>query len=140
MKHLLLAACLTLPLPALAQEETPESGDMSQGFSLMEEGAKLLFRGIMGEMEPRIEDFSGMARELEPALEMFAQEMGPALFDLMQRLDSVRYYEAPELLPNGDIILRRKPDAPEDLPDDRSDDLPDENGDEPDPPEGAIDL
>jgi hypothetical protein len=38
--------------------------------------------------------------------------MGPAFLDLIQTLDSVRYYERPEILPNGDIIIRRSPDAP----------------------------
>lgn len=109
MKHILLAACLALPAPVIAQEE----GEIEEGFSLMEEGAKLLFRGIMSEMEPSIDDFTGMAQELEPALEMLASEMGPALMELIQTLDSVRYYERPEILPNGDIIIRRSPDAPE---------------------------
>lgn len=108
MKHLILAACLALPVPAIAQEE----GEIEEGFSLMEEGARLLFRGIMDEMEPAIDDFAGMAGELEPALEMLASEMGPALMELIQTLDSVRYYEAPEILPNGDIIIRRSTDAP----------------------------
>ena len=109
MKHIVLATCLALPAPLFAQEE----GEIEEGFSLMEEGAKLLFRGIMTEMEPAIDDFSGLAGELEPALEMLASEMGPALLELVQTLDSVRYYEAPEILPNGDIIIRRSPDAPE---------------------------
>ncbi|MDA9208549.1 hypothetical protein N9O61_06685 [Octadecabacter sp.] len=112
MKHILiLTTALLLPLPALA--ENTEAGEIDEGFSLMEEGAKLLFRGIMSEMEPTIEDFSGLATELEPALEMLATEMGPALVELFKTLDSVRYYEQPEILPNGDIIIRRSPDAPE---------------------------
>lgn len=112
MKHIILAACLALPLPAIAQED----GEIEDGFSLMEQGAKLLFRGIMSEMEPAIDDFAGLAGELEPALEMLASEMGPALLEMIQTLDSVRYYEAPEILPNGDIIIRRSPDAPEYAP------------------------
>lgn len=109
MKHIVLAACLCVPIPALAQDE----GEIEEGFSLMEEGAKLLFRGILTEIEPAIDDFTGLALDLEPALEMLATDMGPALLDLMQTLDSVRYYETPEILPNGDIIIRRSPDAPE---------------------------
>lgn len=112
MKHIILAACLALPMPALAQDE----GEMSEGFSLMEEGARLLFRGIMNEMEPAIEDFGALAQELEPALDMLASEMGPAMLELFKTLDSVRYYEAPEVLPNGDIIIRRSPDAPDYVP------------------------
>ena len=108
MKHFIFAALIALPMPLLAQEE----GEIEEGFSLMEEGAKLLFRGIMSEMEPAIDDFTGLATELEPALELLATEMGPALMELIQTLDSVRYYEGPEILPNGDIIIRRSPDAP----------------------------
>lgn len=109
MKHILLATCLALPLPAFAQD------DVEEGFSLMEEGAKLLFRGLMSEMEPALEDF---AQELEPALDLFANEMGPAFLKLMQTIDSVSNYQAPEVLPNGDILIRRRPNAPEYTPQD----------------------
>ncbi|MCF2905477.1 hypothetical protein L0666_10790 [Octadecabacter sp. CECT 8868] len=112
MKHFLIAVCLCLPLPAFAEDE----GELEEGFSLMEEGAKLLFRGLMNEVEPTLDEFSDLAGELEPALEMLASEMGPALLELVQTLDSVRFYDRPEVLPNGDIIIRRKPDAPEYTP------------------------
>lgn len=109
MKQILFAACVALtPVPALAEDE-PE---IAEGFSLMEEGARLMFRGIMREMEPTLEGFEDMAQEIQPALEMLASEMGPALMELMGKLDNLRHYEAPEILPNGDIIIRRSPDAP----------------------------
>ena len=112
MKQIVVAGLLALtPLTVTAQSDTPE-GEIGEGFSLMEEGARLMFRGIMREMEPAIEDFEGMAKEIQPALEMLASEMGPALMELMRKLDNVRYYEAPEVLPNGDIIIRRREDAP----------------------------
>ena len=108
MKQVIAAAAIALTVtpvtPALAEDD---------GISLMEEGAKLLFRGLLSEVEPAIDEFSGLASELEPALELFATEFGPALYEMIQTLDSVRYYEAPEILPNGDIIIRRSPDAPE---------------------------
>ena len=116
MKHIILAALLSVPLPALSQEGAPDGGEIEEGFSLMEEGAKLLFRGLLSEVEPAIDEFSGLASELEPALELFATEFGPALYEMIQTLDSVRYYEAPEILPNGDIIIRRSPDAPDYAP------------------------
>ncbi|SLN39584.1 hypothetical protein [Pseudooctadecabacter jejudonensis] len=117
MKHVILSACLVLSVNALPlSAQTQEEGGIEEGFSLMEEGAKLLFRGLMSEMEPAIDEFSDMAQELEPALELLATEMGPALMELVRTLDSVRYYEAPEILPNGDIIIRRSPDAPEFTP------------------------
>lgn len=116
MRHALaLTLTLGLALPALAQEGT-EQDPVDEGFSLMQEGARLLFRGLMDEMQPAIDDFTGMAEELAPALQMLADEMGPALIALMGQIDSIRHYEAPEILPNGDIILRRKPDAPPYVP------------------------
>ncbi|NUB43960.1 AAA+ family ATPase [Fertoebacter nigrum] len=101
MKHLIapLALCLMLT-PLHAQEAAPE-GDVDQGFSLMEEGAKLLLRGLMENMEPALDDMGQALTELEPALR-----------ELMVMIGDLRNYEAPEKLPNGDIIIRRKPDAP----------------------------
>lgn len=130
MKHFILIASLALPLPALAQEAppdetSPQTGEVREGFSLMEEGAKLMFRGMMSEMAPTLDQFGSMAQELGPAFELLATEMGPALMELMRHLDSVRYYQAPEILPNGDILIRRSPDAPEYVPPE-SDALPDD--------------
>jgi len=112
MKHFALACALALtPLPALTQEPEPEP-DIGEGFSLMEEGARLMFRGLLREMEPTIDEFSGMADDMGPMFEMMATEMGPALMDLMRQVDSLRHYAPPEILPNGDIIIRRREDAP----------------------------
>jgi hypothetical protein len=83
------------------------------GFSLMEEGAKLFFEGIMREMEPALEELEGLARDMEPALREFAQEMGPALRGLLDDVEDWSSYHPPEMLPNGDIILRKK--SPEEL-------------------------
>lgn len=85
---------------------------------LMEEGAKLFFRGLMDEMEPALRELEGLAQDLEPALRSFADEMGPALRDLMEQVDDWSAFEPPVVLPNGDILLRRKPDpaAPDALP------------------------
>lgn len=120
MKQILLATALAFSVtPALAQgEDAPldDGAEIEDGFNLMEEGARLMFRGLMNELEPALDDFEEMARDLEPRFEMLADEMGPALMELFQTLDSVRYYDAPEILPNGDIIIRRSPDAPEYAP------------------------
>ncbi|MGJ8603851.1 MAG: hypothetical protein ACSHXH_06950 [Marivita sp.] len=89
-----------------------------RGTRLMEEGAKLFFRGLMDEMEPALRELEGLAQDLEPALRSFADEMGPALRDLMEQVDDWSAFEPPVVLPNGDILLRRKPDsaAPDALP------------------------
>ena len=60
----------TLPLHAQEAEE-------EDGFSLMEEGAKLFFRGIMEEMEPALDDLQGLADEMQPALAGLRAADGP---------------------------------------------------------------
>ena len=130
---------LAAPLLALALAAGPATAQEAEddGFNLMEEGARLFFRGLMSEVEPTIEDFRGLAEELEPALRQFSEEMGRSFALLLDRIDDIRYYEAPVILPNGDILIRRKPDAPpfERVPDGEPDGLEDEPGDG-----GEIDL
>jgi len=83
----------------------------------MEEGARILLRGLLSEMDPAMEELRDFAEEIGPSMQLFAEEMGPALAELISRVDDLTHYSAPEFLPNGDIIIRRKPDAPEYLPD-----------------------
>ena len=105
MRHLVLPVALisALSLPISAQEAGEDDG-----LSLMEEGARLFFRGIIEEMEPAMDDLLGLAEEMQPALRDFVKEMGPALADLVDKVDDWTAYHPPEILPNGDIILRRK--------------------------------
>ena len=112
MKQILLTAALVLPLTALPPQAQEADGDVQEGFSLMEEGAKLFLRGLLDEVEPALEEMENFAGEVEPALRDFAEEMGPALAELMSVIDEIGNYEAPEVLPNGDIIIRRREDAP----------------------------
>lgn len=48
----------------------------------------------------------------EGLLEQFMDEMGPALNEMQGLIEDWSNYAAPEILPNGDIIIRRKPNAP----------------------------
>lgn len=107
MRAALLAVCLAAA-PAAAQESAPETSEEEDGLSLMEEGARLFFRGIMSELDPALRELEGLTRELEPAVRDFAREMGPALRDLLGRVEDWSAYHPPEMLPNGDIIMRRK--------------------------------
>ncbi len=114
-----LAVSLAPALPALAEEEGAEleqEAELEQGVDLLQEGAKLLLRGLLQEIEPRLDELGAladeMAREIEPALRGLSEEMGPALAELLARIDSIRHYEAPEILENGDIVIRRRADAP----------------------------
>lgn len=104
----LTAALWLAALPLQAQET--ESDD---GFSMMERGAQLFFEGIMREMEPALDDLKGLADEIEPKMREFAEQMGPALADLLAQIEDLNAYHPPEMLPNGDIIMRKK--TPEEM-------------------------
>ena len=57
-------------------------------------------------------------RGMRMMVEGLAQEMAPAMDQLRDLTDRLDAYEAPEVLPNGDIIIRRKtPLSPEEAPD-----------------------
>ena len=58
-----------------------------------------------------------LAEDLGPELQDFVSEMGPALRGVLQRVEDWSAYHPPEMLPNGDIIMRRKdPLEPEETP------------------------
>lgn len=97
-----------VPAPEAVPEsptETPPGGEIGTGSDLVEQGMKLLFRGILNEMGTSLD-------EMQEGLEDAAKDLGPALRQLLALIDDVKNYEAPERLPNGDVILRRKPGAP----------------------------
>ena len=77
--------------------------DTSRGAALVEEGMKLLFQSMLDEMKPALE-------EMGPKL----QELGPHLRKLTDSIPDFSSYEMPEVLPNGDILIRKKRPAPED--------------------------
>lgn len=112
---LLLLMLATPPLQAqddispVAPSEEGRSAD--EGLSLMERGARMFLDGMRREMEPALQDMADMLATMGPAMQEFLREMGPAMTDLLGRIDDLSVYDAPELLPNGDIIIRRKPDA-----------------------------
>ncbi|MFU8835131.1 hypothetical protein [Roseovarius autotrophicus] len=109
MKRLALILALTLPAaPAPAQE--------GEGRSLMEEGARLFWEGIRREMGPALDSLRERADEIEPAIRDFVERMGPALGEMMDKIGDLSAYHPPEVLPNGDIIIRRK--TPQELKDD----------------------
>ena len=71
-----------LPL-VLLSVATPGLAQEERGRDLMAEALRLFMQGFMAEMEPAIDD-----------LELFLQDLNA--------------YHPPEVLPNGDIIIRRK--------------------------------
>ncbi len=115
MKHILMigAMAAAFALPATAEEEDAPT--------LMEQGAELFFEGLRREMEPALDELLGLADQFGPAMQSFMQEMGPALAELAAEVKDWSVYEMPEILPNGDIIIRKKqtedvPETPEVLP------------------------
>ena len=120
-----ITLCLTLslvvPAPVLAQDA---QSDRDEGLSLMERGMRLLLDGFIQEMEPALDEMAKAMEQLEPMAKQLAALIG-----------DVQYYEQPERLENGDIIIRRKADAPPppDLP------IPDPSPSEP-APKGQVDL
>jgi hypothetical protein len=72
----------------------------------------MFMEGIMKEMAPAIDGLEDLADQMGPALRSFAKEMGPKLGEILDEVEDWSVYEAPEILPNGDIIIRRKPEPP----------------------------
>ncbi|MBT52904.1 MAG: hypothetical protein CMF72_05825 [Mameliella sp.] len=99
-----------LAAPVAAQQD-------DDGLNLMEEGARLFLRGLMTEMEPALKELDEVTREMQPLLRDFAVEMGPALADLLEKVEDWTVYHPPEMLDNGDILIRRRepltPEAPD---------------------------
>jgi hypothetical protein len=90
------------PAPLLAQEAAPTVPEAeAEGPSLMERGLSLFFEGFQQELEPALDGMAGALTEMKPALD-----------ELMAMVDDITNYSMPEMLENGDIIMRRKPDAP----------------------------
>lgn len=104
MKHIIsLAFAGTLiATPLAAQTEEGEGKD------LMERGMELLFEGLREEMSPALKQMREMAEEYGPALFSFLDEMGPAFGEMLDDVKDWAAYHPPEILPNGDIIIRKK--------------------------------
>ncbi|MBK5927511.1 hypothetical protein [Rhodobaculum claviforme] len=102
LRPICLVVLLTATPGALAQDAAP-----SEGAGPLQEGTRQLLRDLMEELEP-------------------------GLRALQRRLGDLSAYYPPEVLPNGDILIRRRtepsdvrPDAPEPAPDA----APDSDGD-----------
>lgn len=71
---------------------------------MMERGAQQFLEGLLQEMEPAWREMQG-----------FMDQMGPSMLELMDQVKDWSAYDPPEILDNGDIIIRRKP-VPEEPP------------------------
>ncbi len=107
MKRIVSAFAILLiaGLPAVGQDVgKDDEATAEEGFSLLEEGAKIILRSMIDEVGPTLKD---LQKDFDEAMD----EMGPALGQLVEMIGDIRNYHAPELLPNGDIIIRRKSPA-----------------------------
>ena len=118
MKHFV---ALTLATSLAFSPVTAQTTEAEDGFSLMEEGARLLLRGLMTEMEPGMNDFRELMKEFGPQINAMVAQLGPRLEMMLDLVDDFKNYGNPEILPNGDIIIRRNPDAPSIEPHEDSD-------------------
>ncbi|MGB0798400.1 MAG: hypothetical protein ACPGRD_03675 [Planktomarina sp.] len=100
-----LAILVCCASPAVAEE--------GEGTSLMQRGAELFFQGLQSELAPALDEFETLMQDMTPQLRALAQTMGPALADVLNQVEDWSQYQAPEILPNGDIIIRRKTDVAE---------------------------
>lgn len=117
MKHTRMMFTLPVILMLGVTPVAAQNAAEDEGRSLMQEGARMFWEGIRREMGPALDTLRGQAEEMEPALRDFVEDMAPALRDLMDKAGDLSAYHAPEVLPNGDIILRRKtPEGDEDAP------------------------
>jgi hypothetical protein len=60
----------------------------------------------------------GLITEMQPTIDEMGQaltEMKPMAEKLLGLIDDIGNYEAPVVLENGDILIRRKPAAPQPL-------------------------
>jgi len=77
---LLLIIALSMAPVARAQDGQKE---MTDGMDMMQKGGRLLLEGLM-------------------------KDVGPMMLELQGKLLDMSEYHLPEVLPNGDIIIRRK--------------------------------
>lgn len=99
-----------MPAPVPRSDEGAD-GDVGEGFSLLEEGSKLILRGLIQEMQPHLDEMEEAMKGIEPALrelEPGLRAMLPMLRDLALMIDDLQNYDPPVKLPNGDILLRRR--------------------------------
>ncbi|MFV0384638.1 hypothetical protein [Paracoccus sp. (in: a-proteobacteria)] len=113
---LILTAALTCAsaLAAGAQGWSPPSADppAPEGGTPDGDQTSLFERGLENFMQ-------NMLKEAEPHLDRLGRDLGdtmnslrPVLGDIGNLMDDAKNYQAPERLENGDIVIRRRADAP----------------------------
>ena len=100
MKQLLLAPAFALTLAALpASAQTAQTEQ-----SLWDWGMSFFGDAVTEELEP--------LADMKALIDQFGPAIAPTMEKLMALVDDMTNYEMPVMLDNGDILIRRKPDAP----------------------------
>ena len=95
-----LALIALMATPAVGETPAAPPPGVDEGVGLMQQGAEILLRGLMSNMEPALKDMGEAVAQMEPKLR-----------ELMAMVDDITNYHAPEKLENGDILIRRKTPA-----------------------------
>ncbi|MFD1796258.1 hypothetical protein FQV27_01150 [Paracoccus aurantiacus] len=122
---LVAALSLMLSTPLAAQEwqmpraddaPLPDRSEGSDPYTTPDDGGDGGLDDLGRDLEGMME---GMFNRLQPHLEDLGNELAgtvdeyrPALGELSKLIDDMSNYERPERLPNGDIVIRRRADAP----------------------------
>lgn len=122
MRFAALILAVILAGPAAAQ--TPDAPDcpflapgcerLPRMLEEFERDLAPLLRDLQRETEPRLRD---LERDLAPLLDGLGRRVDPFLRDLADLMGDLSGWEAPEVLPNGDILIRRRPAPPPPRPD-----------------------
>lgn len=102
--HLILVAALAAA-PALAQVYEPPKADEPAPEDSLESGIENFLNNLLGQAQPHLDR---LGRDLGDTL----GSVGPVFKDIGALMDDVSNYQAPERLENGDILIRRRADAP----------------------------
>ncbi len=102
----IVIALLGLPVSAQDKDEP----------GLMQRGAEMFLEGLRQEMAPALDNLQELTEQVGPSMMNFLAEMGPAFAEILNEVQDWSRYSAPEMLPNGDIIIRRKPDEDAEAP------------------------
>jgi len=98
MKYIIFSLTL-LAYPAVSQEADSElRKELNEGIEHFSEGSRLLLEGLIGELLPLYEELGGL-------------------------IDELNAYHPPEMLPNGDIIIRRKTPLEREMEKNESDEI-----------------
>ena len=100
MKQVILAPAFALTLTVLPASAETAPGEQS----LWDWGMSLFGESLNEELEP-LADMKALLDQLGP-------NIAPAMEKLMALVDDMTNYDMPVMLENGDILIRRKPDAP----------------------------